>query len=293
MKLESFATLDAVLRGGSLAAAASEMNLSPSAVSMQMKQMEGYFGQALFDRSTLQVRPTPFAIELNESLQGMLGTVESMRQRRSPVVQGRVRVGVIETMQASLLPGAMRHLHQRYPRLEVVPVRGRSVELLESLKAGKVDAAVMAQPESGGSSRLHWHGLLRKELVLVAPPDVEASSVDTLLRTRDLIGFDKTTIGGRLAARYLSERGFAGRATMELQSTHAVVAMVSAGLGVSIILMPDPRVCIGYPVRILQLGEGTPSMRIALTCRKADAEGMVFKALQEAFGSALKGIAER
>ena len=55
MKIESFRTLNAVLRGGSCAAGGADMNLSPSAVSLQMKQMEEYFGQPLFDRSALQV----------------------------------------------------------------------------------------------------------------------------------------------------------------------------------------------------------------------------------------------
>ncbi len=59
MKIEMFDTLDAVLRGGSLAAAASETNLTASAVSMQMKQIEAYLGQPLFDRSGHAIRPTP------------------------------------------------------------------------------------------------------------------------------------------------------------------------------------------------------------------------------------------
>lgn len=61
MKLSFFDTLDAVLRSGSLAGAAREMHVTPSAVSMQMKQMEAHFGQPLFDRAGLTVRPTPLA----------------------------------------------------------------------------------------------------------------------------------------------------------------------------------------------------------------------------------------
>ncbi len=56
MKIDTFATLDAVLRGGTFAAAAAARNVTPSAVSMQMKQLEAYMGQPLFDRSGLQVR---------------------------------------------------------------------------------------------------------------------------------------------------------------------------------------------------------------------------------------------
>ena len=56
MKRSFFATLEAVLRTGSLAGAAREMHVTPSAVSMQMKQLEADFGQPLFDRAGLSVR---------------------------------------------------------------------------------------------------------------------------------------------------------------------------------------------------------------------------------------------
>ena len=59
MKLQSFSTLDAVLRGGSFAAAAAEAHLTPGAVSLQMKQLEAWLGQSMFDRSGLAVRPVP------------------------------------------------------------------------------------------------------------------------------------------------------------------------------------------------------------------------------------------
>ncbi len=68
MKIDAFATLDAVLRGGSFAAAAQEMHLTASAVSMQMKQLELYLGQPLFDRSGHQVRPTALAHDVASAL---------------------------------------------------------------------------------------------------------------------------------------------------------------------------------------------------------------------------------
>ena len=68
MKIEAFQTLEAVLRHGSFSAAAARMNLTPSAVSMQMKQLEQYVGQTLFDRSGLQVQPMPLARQVCEAL---------------------------------------------------------------------------------------------------------------------------------------------------------------------------------------------------------------------------------
>lgn len=58
MKLQFLQTLTAVLRHGSFAAAAKDVNLRASAVSLQMLQLEDDFGQPLFDRSARQARPT-------------------------------------------------------------------------------------------------------------------------------------------------------------------------------------------------------------------------------------------
>ena len=63
-----------MLRGGTLAAAAAEANLTPSAVSMQMKQLEAWLGQPLFDRSGLQVRPTRLAHEVGALMREALGS---------------------------------------------------------------------------------------------------------------------------------------------------------------------------------------------------------------------------
>ena len=95
-------------------------------------------------------------------------------------VAGPITLGVIETMQMGLLPGAFRHLRERHPALRVRPVRGRSVELVEAVKAGRLDAAVVVQPHTGGSQRLNWIPLVSNQLVLVAPPDSTDNSLAAL-----------------------------------------------------------------------------------------------------------------
>lgn len=59
MKFEFLMTLNSVLRHGSFANAADDVGLTASAVSLQMKRLEEYLGQPLFDRSGRSVRPTP------------------------------------------------------------------------------------------------------------------------------------------------------------------------------------------------------------------------------------------
>lgn len=285
MKMSFFDTLDAVLRSGSLAGAAREMNVTPSAVSMQMKQLESHFGQPLFDRAGLRVRPTPLAREIVGMLREPMQRVDALRSRTSTQVDGMLRLGVIETMQSSLLPAAAKHLRAYYPALDIRPVRGRTVELIDAVKAGRLDAAVVVQPSTGGSQRLTWQPVLRNELVLVAPPDSEETRIAALLKTHDWIRFDPSTSGGRMAMRWIAKQVREARPTMDLQSVQTVVAMVSAGLGISVVQRPDARMVLAYPVRILSLGRGAPALQISLVSRKTDAGSRQLDALREAMES--------
>lgn len=283
MKMHYFNTLEAVIREGSFAAAAQLLNISPSTVSLQMKRLEEYFGQPLFDRSSLLVRPTPFALDIYTQTVAFLERVERCRRRPTPEIAGQVNVGIIDSMQASLLPLAMRYLKDRYPDLDLHPVRGRSTELTEAVNQGRIDAAIVVSPTRGGSKRLRWRPLLSQELVMIAPPDTRETSVKQLLDTHDFIHFEKGSNMARLANRYLADRHIPTSGTMELQSTHAVVAMVSAGLGVAILFLPDKRLTVGFPVREIGLGKSAPSMSIAMISRLADDENRINQIVYQAF----------
>src|SRR5262245_39818763 len=120
MKLSFLTTFRAVLQKGSFAAAAAEIGLTPSAVSQQMQQLEAYFGQPLFDRSLRVVRPTPFAREVMAAVDGAVASLDGLRARRTPLVTGKVRLGVINSVQVSVLPQCLLALRKKYPQLEVL-----------------------------------------------------------------------------------------------------------------------------------------------------------------------------
>lgn len=293
MKIDAFLTLDAVLRGGTLAAAAVEMNLTPSAVSMQMKQLEGYFGQPLFDRSGLQVRPMTLAHEVATVMRDALQHLESLRKRPTTTLEGTVRLGVIESMQPVVLPNTMRLLLERFPGLELRPSRGRSATLTAAVKAGELDAALVAQPEDGGSVRLRWQPMWRRELVLVAPPASPETTVAALFRQHDWIRYDRGTVTGTLAARFVSAHVREKRGHLEFDSTPAIVAMVSAGLGISIVQIADPGLLSMYPVRVVRLGRNAPVLQLSLVTRKADDDSRPVAAVRDAMLSALMNAEQR
>lgn len=290
MKLETFATLAAVIEEGSFAAAAATMHLTPSAVSMQMKQLEQYLGQPLFDRSGLQVRPNALAREVAASMEGGLRHLGALRRRTSVAVEGSVRLGVIESMQPVLLPGTLRYLRERYPRLTVKPVRGRSTGLMEMVKAGQLDAAVVARPESGRVASLRWYPVATRELMLLAPPDSgsRGESPAELLARYDWIRYDRATVSGAMAARHVHRLLPDKRSAMEFDSVTAIVAMVSAGLGVSVVQLMDPTVADRYPVRRVRLGPDAPVLQMSLVLRKADEDSRPLQALREVVEATLQ-----
>lgn len=287
MRIAAFQTLDAVLKTGSFARAAKEMNVTASAVSMQMKQLEQYLGKQLFDRSGLQVRPTAAASEVADLMRMPLHHLEALRRSSSIVVEGVLRVGIIESMQAQVLPGTLKILLDRYPKLQLKPSRGRSVSLTSAVKAGELDAAFVGQPLRGGSSLLSWEPMLRRELVLIAPPSATEGSVAALFRRYDWIRYERETVTGALAARYVNANVKDCRSTQELGSAMAIVAMVSAGLGVAIVQPPDAAQLLSYPVRIVRLGRSAPTLQLSLVTRKADAENRGLQALRDAMRAAL------
>lgn len=288
MKLQFLHTLAAVLRHGSFAAAAKEVNLTPSAVSLQMQQLEAYFGQPLFDRSARQVRPTPFALQVGRTAEQALQAIDDLRQPRGQAITGHLRLGTMESAQVTLLPAALRHMRERAPALTHQVQRGVSTALLEQVKADQLDAAVLVRPQSGGSRRLAWFPLLREHFVLIAPPDAPALPPVELLRRYDWIRFDRSTTGGDIAARWVNQVAPRLRSTLDLPGTEAIAAMVSSGLGVSVVPALRQELIAAFPLQQIPLGRGAPLRHVALVCRHADADSRRMQLVLEAFRGAVR-----
>jgi DNA-binding transcriptional LysR family regulator len=287
MNIGMFATLVAIVDRGTLAAAAQQVGCTPSAVSLQVKQLEAYFGQPLFDRSARAVKPTPFGEQAAAVARELVQRLDGLREKPSTSVAGRLRLGAIATVQADVLPQALRILRDRHPALNVVMTLNDSDELLADLKSGRIDAAVLVRPSSGGSSRLAWYDLTRQPFVMLAPASAPDEKPVELLQRLGWIRYDTTLTGGRIAAHHVRRLAPRARSTMDLRSIDAIVAMVAAGLGVTVVPRPRQPLMSAYAVRELRLGRNAPARQIALVCRGVDQgdrrTAAVRAALSEAF----------
>ena len=105
-----------------------------------------------------------------------------------------------------------------------------------------------------------------------------------------LAGPALTANGGRFLARgepaKVYEKGQMQRTVLlEFDTVAAIVAMVSAGLGISLVQLADPKLCQMYPVRIVRLGRGAPALQLSLITRKADDDDRALGAVRNAMTS--------
>jgi DNA-binding transcriptional LysR family regulator len=172
-------------------------------------------------------------------------------------------------------------LRERHPRVSLRPLRGRSASLVAQVKAGEIDAAVVAMPDKGGTDRLAWWPLARRPLVVIAPPGSTEASPTALLRRHDWIRYDRLTVTGAHAARHVLSLVPDKRGALELDSMPAIIAMVSGGLGVAALHLLDPALVQTYPTRVIALGKTAPILTIALVCRKSSAGDRALQAVRE------------
>ncbi|MEZ2294795.1 LysR family transcriptional regulator [Variovorax sp. RCC_210] len=287
MNLTLLATLRTIIEQGSFTAAAGVVGCSPSAVSLQVKQLEQYFGRPLFDRSTRVMLPTDFAREVVHAVGDFADRLQTLRSRPVVEVAGRVRVGVITSMQSDVLPQALHALRQRHPALDVVvPPLNDSDELVSELKAARLDVALLVRPESGGSRRLIWRELHRQPYVMLAPPNATGKNAKQLLEAHDWVGYDLSLAGGRVAARHVRSLVPGARCVMELRSMDAIVAMVAQGLGVSVVPQPRRPLVRAYAVREVGLGSRAPFRKLSLVLRSSDEGSRNVEAVAQAFSDA-------
>ncbi|THD74985.1 LysR family transcriptional regulator [Thalassobius vesicularis] len=128
--------------------AAEAVHISQPALSVQIRELEATLGGALVERQAREVRLTPFGRRVLDQAMRVLNEVRALEEtaRWKGGLSGRLALGVIPTIAPYLLPGALAALRARDIHLDVQVQEAKTVRLLEALKSGQLDAAVMALP---------------------------------------------------------------------------------------------------------------------------------------------------
>ncbi len=220
--------------------AAASCYVSQPTLSTQIKKLEAYLGVQLVERTNKQVMLTPTGHMIAERARRVLNEVadivDTARAAGDPMT-GDLRLGLIPTIGPYLLPHLVPELRDAYPRLRPLLYEEQTARLLDRLRRGELDAAVMAVPVAD-EGLLHadlfsepfylalpsHHALASREVVDVA--DLEAEQI-LLLEEGHCLRDQALEVCSMVGAR--EDVGF--RAT----SMETLRQMVASGAGVTLL----------------------------------------------------------
>ena len=171
MTLFSYEIFDAVARQGSFNKAAQQLHLTPSAISHAIAVMEEELGFALFNRGKNGVSMTSYGASLYPSIRDVLNSDEALKQsiaRLNGLEKGKVKLGVFNSVCASLLPGLLKSFAAHYPQIEIEVYQGTYDDVKEWLRTGQVDIAFLS---STCREEFNLTELFREPLLCIVPQD--------------------------------------------------------------------------------------------------------------------------
>jgi LysR family nitrogen assimilation transcriptional regulator len=146
MKLQQIRTFVVVYQERSVTAAAERLNATQSGLSMQLKELEGYLGVQLFERSTRGVVPTVAGDRFYPHALSLVGSIRNAREEVMSLIGhtlGSVRCGVIPTISRAVLSRALCTFTDRYPNVKLHVVEAYSAPLTESVARESLDFAIV------------------------------------------------------------------------------------------------------------------------------------------------------
>lgn len=181
LELRHLKTLVALREAGNLLRAATLLNVTQSALSHQLKQLEEHHGTPLFERKSQPVRFTPAGERLLKLADEVLPQVESAERDIARLVQGaagQLRIAVeCHTCFDWLMP-AMDVFRSRWPEVELDIVSGFQADPVGLLYSHRADVAIVSEIDP--DETVDYHALFRFEIVALVAKDHPLADRDYL-----------------------------------------------------------------------------------------------------------------
>ena len=283
-----------VARLGSLARAAEQLGLRPTAVALQVRELERELDAILFDRRGRGVTPTAAGERLHALagplVDGMDALLEDFAERVEHDVTGRVDVGASVAGAAIVLPPHVKRLREQYPGVRLRVRSSTLGEGLALLRAGEVELVLGAREPLEGYA-LEYREMLRYDIVLITSRNHPLASRETV--TAKEVGKWPTIVPpagsysrqfGETAAR---EFGVDVKAMLEVGGWGVIKRYVERGIGVSVV----PSICLheADQVSVVRLEEEFRARSFGVYTRRGRALSAPARAL---LGLLIPGIAQ-
>jgi LysR family hydrogen peroxide-inducible transcriptional activator len=283
--------LTALAKHGHFGRAAEACAVTQPALSMQIRDLERCLGVAVVERRPGDVILTDVGREIARRAEDVLAASRDLvdfARHRSGVLTGRLMLGVIPSLAPYLLPRILPLLQSRFPELRLELRETQTKPLIEDIKSGGLDAAILALPVA--EADIDSLPLFEDLFLLAVPADdpraettrVAAEEID---QNRLILLEDGHCLRDQALAFCSTARGrpngTAGTA-FGASSLTTVMQMVASGYGLTLIpqIAADVELRDGR-VKLLRLKNPQPGRSIGLVFRRTSPRKGDFAALGE------------
>jgi LysR family transcriptional regulator, hydrogen peroxide-inducible genes activator len=276
--------------------AAAACHVSQPTLSIAVKNLEEELDLKIFERASNEITVTPVGQDVIAQAQRVLDQVASIKEiaklGKDPLA-GPLRLGIIYTIGPYLLPQLVKQMIKRVPQMPLMLQENFTVRLLEMLRLGELDAAILAEPfaEQG----LAQTPLYEEGFVIAVPtehPFAERKSVSSSELEREnmlLLGaghcFRDHVLGVCPEFSQFSSNSEGIARSFEGSSLETIRHMVASGMGVTV--LPKLSVSADQPrsglLRFVPFADKPePSRRVVLVWRKSFTRHEAIAALRNA-----------
>jgi len=302
MTLTELRYIVAVAREKHFGRAAEACFVSQPTLSVAIKKLEEELDVKLFERGANEVSVTPLGEEIVRQAQSVIeqaANIKEIAKRGKDPVSGPLRLGVIYTIGPYLLPDLVKQAIDRVPQMPLMLQENFTVKLLEMLRTGELDCAILAEPFPDAGLAV---APLYDEPFMVAVPSTHplakrknVSAEELKKETMLLLGTGHCFRDHVLEvcpeyARFSSDaEGI--RKSFEGSSLETIKYMVASGMGVTVVPQLSVPKDAQPHVRYVPFTDPVPTRRVVLAWRRTFTRYEAIAALRNAiYACPLEGV---
>ncbi len=287
----------AAAEAGQVSQAAVELNVSQSAVTAAIQQLETTLDLRLFDRNPGGVSVTAGGARFLHHARNIMAAVNEAMQmpRASPAaIRGLIRVGVTYTVAGYFLPRHHDRFRRNYPQVEIELYELPREAIEQAVIGGAIDLAVMLVSNLEASDRIQSEILMRSRRRLWVPPDhplLKANSVSLADVARYPYVMLTVDEASKTAGRYWARTPHQPNIVFQTSSVEAVRSMVAAGMGVTVLsdMVYRPWSLEGQQLETRLLVDDIPTMDVGLAWARGREMSSAARAFMDFLGLAFTG----
>jgi DNA-binding transcriptional LysR family regulator len=274
--LRQMRALVALAKTGSFTLAADHLNLTQSALSGQIKELEQTLGVRVVERTTRKAQLSELGRELTPLFEKMLQDLDRAMAdiaSRKALKQGMVRIAAPQMLSCTLLPEAIAAYRARYPDVQVRLADSPVEQVSARVFSGEVDFGI--GPERDATTEIEAQPLFEMPFVVVFPAG-HALEARERITWADINDFPFISLQGQFTERLLRDMHVSFRELSlspynEVTFMTTALAMVHARLGITVCLPYAEKMVQLYGLRMRQLVEPELTRRFFVYTRNARA----------------------